>query len=210
MPAGYVIAQLKVTNPENYKEYVEKVTPLVKKFGGEFLVRAGEFQIFDGETNFPRIIILIEFCEESGSPDLPYYMEDCKEIIGDVDLVICLDSGAGNYEQFWTTVSLRGMIACKLQVNVLKEGVHSGSASGVVPSPFRLLSKLINRLEDSDTGKIDLENLNVEIPDERKVQALEMVECLGNWEEEFPWYGNTKPSTSDSYESMLTGLGGLP
>ena len=58
MPAGYVIAQLKVTNPENYKEYVEKVTPLVKKFGGEFLVRAGEFQIFDGETNFPRIIIL--------------------------------------------------------------------------------------------------------------------------------------------------------
>ena len=58
MPAGYVIAQLKVTNSENYKEYVEKVTPLVKKFGGEFLVRAGEFQIFDGETNFPRIIIL--------------------------------------------------------------------------------------------------------------------------------------------------------
>ena len=58
MPAGYVIAQLKVTNPENYKEYVEKVTPLVKKFGGEFLVRAGEFQIFDGETKFPRIIIL--------------------------------------------------------------------------------------------------------------------------------------------------------
>ena len=58
MPAGYVIAQLKVTNPENYKVYVEKVTPLVKKFGGEFLVRAGEFQIFDGETKFPRIIIL--------------------------------------------------------------------------------------------------------------------------------------------------------
>ena len=58
MPAGYVIAQLKVTNPENYKEYVEKVTPLVKKYGGEFLVRAGEFQIFDGETKFPRIIIL--------------------------------------------------------------------------------------------------------------------------------------------------------
>ena len=154
-------------------------------------------------VSLPRIIILIEFCEESGSPDLPYYMEDCKDIIGDVDLVICLDSGAGNYEQFWSTVSLRGMIACKLQINVLKEGVHSGSASGVVPSPFRLLSKLISRLEDSDTGKIDLENLNVEIPEERKVQALEMVECLGNWEKEFPWYGNTKPSTSDSYESML-------
>ena len=54
MPSGYVIAQLKITNPENYKEYVEKVNPIVKKFGGEFLVRAGEFQIFDGETNFPK------------------------------------------------------------------------------------------------------------------------------------------------------------
>ena len=58
MPAGFVIAQLKVTNPENYKEYVEKVTPIVKKFGGEFLVRNGEYKIFDGETQFPRIIIL--------------------------------------------------------------------------------------------------------------------------------------------------------
>ena len=58
MPAGYVIAQLKITNPENYKEYVEKVNPIVKKFGGEFLVRGGEFQIFDGETKFPRIIVL--------------------------------------------------------------------------------------------------------------------------------------------------------
>ena len=58
MSAGYVIAQLKITNPENYKEYVEKVNPIVKKFGGEFLVRGGEFQIFDGETKFPRIIVL--------------------------------------------------------------------------------------------------------------------------------------------------------
>ena len=58
MSAGYVIAQLKITNPENYKEYIEKVNPIIKKFGGEYLVRAGEYQIFDGETNFPRIIIL--------------------------------------------------------------------------------------------------------------------------------------------------------
>ena len=58
MPAGYVIAQLRVTNPENYKEYIEKVNPIVKKFDGEFLVRNGEYQIFDGETKFPRIIVL--------------------------------------------------------------------------------------------------------------------------------------------------------
>ena len=58
MPAGYVIAQLRVTNPENYKEYIEKVNPIVKKFDGEFLVRNCEYQIFDGETKFPRIIVL--------------------------------------------------------------------------------------------------------------------------------------------------------
>ena len=58
MSAGYVIAQLRVTNPENYKEYIEKVNPIVKKFDGEFLVRNGEYKIFDGETNFPRIIVL--------------------------------------------------------------------------------------------------------------------------------------------------------
>ena len=57
MPVGYVIAQLGVTNPENYKEYVEKVTPIVKKFGGEFLVRAGEFQIFDGEQTFLELLV---------------------------------------------------------------------------------------------------------------------------------------------------------
>ena len=93
----------------------------------------------DQSLPLPRIVILIEFCEESGSPDLPYYINEYADIIGNVDLVVCLDSGAGNYDQFWTTVSLRGMVACELRVDVLTEGVHSGSASGLVPSSFRVL-----------------------------------------------------------------------
>ena len=58
MSAGYVIAQLKVTNPENYKEYVNKVTDVVQKFGGEYLVRNGEYQCVEGETKFPRIVVI--------------------------------------------------------------------------------------------------------------------------------------------------------
>ena len=58
MPDGYVIAQLKVTNPENYKEYVEKVPKVIKKFGGEYLARGGEHQVFEGEDNLPRIVII--------------------------------------------------------------------------------------------------------------------------------------------------------
>ena len=58
MSAGYVIAQLKIINPESYKEYIEKVTDVIKKFGGEYLARGGEHKVFEGEDNFPRIIIL--------------------------------------------------------------------------------------------------------------------------------------------------------
>ena len=58
MSAGYVIAQLKVTNPENYREYVEKVPDVIKKYGGEYLVRGGEHQVVEGEDKFPRIVII--------------------------------------------------------------------------------------------------------------------------------------------------------
>ena len=58
MSAGYVIVQLKVTNPEYYKEYVSQVSEVVKKFGGEYLVRNGEYQVVEGEDNFPRIVII--------------------------------------------------------------------------------------------------------------------------------------------------------
>ena len=115
--------------------------------------------LFDQNLETPRVLIFIEFCEESGSPDLPHYMDKCSKRIGNPDLVICLDSGAGDYKRFWTTTSLRGLIGCSLKVGVLEEGVHSGGASGHVPSSFRIARQLLSRLEDENTGEIKLKEL---------------------------------------------------
>ncbi len=168
----------------------------------------------------PRIVILIEFCEESGSPDLPYYIDEYEDIIGTVDLVVCLDSGAGNYEQFWTTVSLRGMVACELRADVLTEGVHSGSASGLVPSSFRILRQLISRIEDKTSGEVKLKEFHTNIPDHRIAEVQTMVDALDGKTEAFPWIENMQPSTDDPVEGTLrrtwkpalsfVGLDGIP
>ena len=118
-----------------------------------------------------RCVILIEGCEESGSYDLPYYIDFLKDRIGTPSLVICLDSGAGNYDQLWCTTTLRGMIAGTLSVEVLEEGVHSGDASGIVPSSFRILRQLIDRLEDQATGAIKPAVFHADIPAQRREQA---------------------------------------
>jgi acetylornithine deacetylase/succinyl-diaminopimelate desuccinylase-like protein len=97
-------------------------------------------------------VVLIEACEESGSYDLPYYVDHLAQRIGSPSLVVCLDSGCGNYDQLWMTTSLRGMASGTLTVEVLDEGVHSGDASGIVPSSFRILRRLLSRLEDEETG----------------------------------------------------------
>ena len=157
----------------------------------------------DQNINHPRIIILIEFSEESGSPDLPFYMDHCASIIGKPDLVVCLDSGARNYEQFWTTTSLRGLIGCTVRVDVLTEGVHSGSASGLVPSSFRVLRQLLSRLEDEKTGKIILKDLNVNIPERRIEDAKKMVDALAGELDQFPWHGLMNATTSDPIEGTL-------
>jgi len=171
-------------------------------------------------VKLPRIVILIEFCEESGSPDLPYYIDEHKDIVGDVDLVVCLDSGAGNYEQFWSTVSLRGMIACELRADVLTEGVHSGSASGLVPSSFRILRQLISRIEDEVTGKIKIQELHSKVPSHRIKEIEKMVATLNENPESFPWHKDMKPSTDHPIKGMMNrtweptlsivGVDGLP
>ena len=156
------------------------------------------------KIDHPRILVLIEFSEESGSPDLPHYMDSCSDIIGSPDLVICLDSGAGDYKRFWTTTSLRGLIGLKMKVSVLKEGVHSGGASGHVPSSFRVARSLLSRLEDEKTGEILLEELNTEIPNYRIEETKNLVSILGNEVvEEFPWKNGMKPSTDDNVEGVL-------
>lgn len=126
-----------------------------------------------------RCVVLIEACEESGSYDLPAYVDHLAERIGKPSLVVCLDSGCGNYEQLWCTTSLRGLAGGNLRVDVLHEGVHSGSASGVVPSSFRLLRQLLSRIEDEATGQLKLDGLHVDIPAERITQAEKAAEVLG-------------------------------
>ena len=168
-----------------------------------------------------RCVVLIEACEESGSYDLPAYVDHLTQRIGKPSLVVCLDSGCGNYEQLWCTTSLRGLAGGDLRVDVLSEGVHSGDASGVVPSSFRLLRQLLSRVEDEATGKMKLEGLYAEIPAERQQQAAKAAEVLGDEVfAKFPFLPGMTPMNSDRAELVLnrtwrpalsiTGVGGIP
>jgi len=151
-----------------------------------------------------RCVVLIEAGEESGSPDLPAYVEHLATRIGSPSLVICLDSGCGNYDQLWLTTSLRGMTAGRLTVEVLDEGVHSGDASGVVPDSFRLARALLSRVEDAATGQVLPPVCNVEIPAERVRQAKVAAQALGeNAWRKFPFAGGTRPVTGDIAELLL-------
>ncbi len=177
----------------------------------------------------PRIVGLIETCEESGSYDLLPYIEALRPRLGDVALVVCLDSGAGNYDQLWLTTSLRGLASGTLKVEILTEGVHSGDASGLVPSSFRILRQVLDRLEDSKTGRLLPASFHCEIPADRLQQARATAAILG--EEvyrRFPWAhwdcnGSTAfalPTTTDPLQALInrtwtptlsvTGADGLP
>jgi acetylornithine deacetylase/succinyl-diaminopimelate desuccinylase-like protein len=168
-----------------------------------------------------RCVLLIETCEESGSYDLPAYIEHLADRIGSPSLVVCLDSGAGNYEQMWITSSLRGMAAGTLHVDILTEGVHSGMASGIVPSSFRIARQLISRLEDEATGRILPETLNVEVPEQRHRQLAAVADKLGEGvHDSLPWVDGARPVGETPLERLLarnwgpalavTGAGGLP
>jgi len=160
----------------------------------------------------PRIVGLIETCEESGSADLLPYVDALRPRLGDVGLVICLDSGAGNYDQLWLTTSLRGMASGVLKVEVLTEGIHSGDASGLVPSSFRILRHVLDRLEDSATGRLLPASFHCQVPPERVAQARATADILGDEiHKRFPWAshdcgGSTTfalPTTTDPVEALL-------
>ena len=178
----------------------------------------------------PRCVGIIETCEESGSPDLPEYLAKLAPRFGDVQLVAGLDSGCGNYEQLWMTTSLRGLAGGTLTVEILDEGVHSGKASGIVPSSFRIARQLLNRLDDPETGRLIDPAFHAAIPAERLEQAKAAGDILGDqvWKE-FPWVGcnhgpdahaHALPTTKDPVEAILnrswrpalsvTGAGGFP
>lgn len=169
----------------------------------------------------PRCVVLIETSEESGSPDLPAYMQALAPRMGAPDLVIGLDSGCGDYARLWATTSLRGMVGGTLEVQVLDEGVHSGDASGIVPSSFRIARQLLSRLEDEQTGAILPSEFHADIPLERQRQAALVAQILGpTVYQKFPFHGQTQALSQDLVELVLnrawrptlsvTGADGLP
>jgi acetylornithine deacetylase/succinyl-diaminopimelate desuccinylase-like protein len=174
----------------------------------------------------PRVVGLIETCEESGSFDLPHYLEALKPRLGNVCLVVCLDSGAGNYDQLWLTTSLRGMVSGVLKVEILTEGVHSGDASGLVPSSFRILRQVLDRLEDSKTGELLPQDFHCAVPPARLKEAQAAGAILRDEVyKRFPWACGADgapalPTTTDPAQALInrtwkptlsiTGVDGLP
>ena len=150
-----------------------------------------------------RCLVLIEACEESGSYDLPAYVDHLASRIGTPSLVVCLDSGCGNYDQLWGTTSLRGTVGGVLGVEVLREGVHSGDASGIVPASFRIFRQLLSRLEDEKTGAV-ISDFHVTVPADRLAQAKVVAQVLkDDVYTHFPFVPGARPIASDLTELVL-------
>lgn len=177
--------------------------------------------LHDQNISHPRCVIIIEACEESGSDDLPYYIDQLQDRLGKPELIICLDSGCGNYQQLWCTTSLRGLVTGEINIEVLTAGVHSGNGGGIVPTTTLVLRQLLTRIEDEHTGEILPQQLKVAIPAQRLQQATVAADALKNQVySEFPWKVSTKPLANNLEELILnrtwraalsiTGAEGLP
>jgi len=173
------------------------------------------------QVRLPRCVLLIEACEESGSIDLPAHLAALGETLGEPSLVVCLDAECGNYEQVWCTTSLRGNLVGTLRVRVLTEGVHSGMATGIAPTPFRILEQLLARIESPVTGDLLLDELHVSIPADRRAQASAAAQVLGSAvADKLPWVSGVQAVSNDPTELIInnswratlavTGADGLP
>ena len=154
----------------------------------------------------PKATFLIETCEESGSFDLPAYLDELSDLLGTPNLVVVMDSGAGDYERLWVTTSLRGLVGGTLRVGVSKEGVHSGMAGGIIPSSFRIARSLVSRIEDEETGQVLLPELSVDISEELRGEADGIANVLGNkvWTD-LPALEGVEPQTPGLSEIILSG-----
>jgi len=172
-------------------------------------------------TPHPRVIVLIEASEESGSPDLPAHLDALGPRIGRPDLVICLDSGCLTYDRLWTTSSLRGNLVAEVEVDVLTEGVHSGYAGGVVPSSFRVLRRLLSRIEDEATGRVLLPELQADVPARHRADlaavADELPDAVSRSLPTVPGLVLAGPSEADRFVARawapavaVTGMDGIP
>jgi acetylornithine deacetylase/succinyl-diaminopimelate desuccinylase-like protein len=150
-----------------------------------------------------RCVVLIEASEESGSPDLPAHLDLLGDRLGEPSLVVALDSWCGDWDRLWVTTSLRGLLDMTLRVDVLTEGVHSGSAGGVVPSSFRILRTLLSRIEDEQTGELLVRELHADIPDHRLRQLTATAPELGEFSARFPFAGGTRPEKASTEQHLI-------
>jgi acetylornithine deacetylase/succinyl-diaminopimelate desuccinylase-like protein len=173
------------------------------------------------QVRLPRCVVLIEASEESGSDDLPAHLAALGDAIGEPSLVVCLDAECGNYDQVWCTTSLRGNLVGTLRIRVLTEGVHSGMATGIAPTPFRILEQLLARIESPVTGDLLLDELHVNMPPDRRAQASAAARVLGEAVAgKLPWAKGVQPVSNDPTELIInstwratlavTGADGLP
>lgn len=157
-----------------------------------------------GGGGHARAVVLLETGEESGSPDLPAYIEHLAGRLGDVTLVVCLDAGGGDYERLWLTASLRGVVQATVTVRILETALHSGIASGIVPSSFRVMRLLLDRLENPATGRILVPEMNVEIPEERLADARAVAALdPGAPGRAWPLVPGARPVSEDDVELIL-------
>lgn len=168
-----------------------------------------------------RLVVLIEASEESGSPDLPAHLIALRDRIGTPSLVLCLDSGCLDDQRLWVTTSLRGLVSCTLTVQILEHGIHSGAASGIVPSSFRIIRQLLDRVEDSVTGEILLPEMHVSTPPDRVAQAsATAAEFPEPTSTHLPFVEGARPVVDDAAAQLLahtwqptlsiTGVAGIP
>jgi acetylornithine deacetylase/succinyl-diaminopimelate desuccinylase-like protein len=157
----------------------------------------------DQGVSHPTCRFLIETGEESGSPDLPLYLDELESVLGIPDLVIVLDTGGIDYDRLWVTESLRGIVAGTLSVKVSSVGVHSGHGSGVMPSSFRLARQLLSRIEDENTGEIKPEWLHIEITDKMKEQAKKIVDMNSDSVDDFPLLEGVEKQVNDPLDIFL-------
>jgi acetylornithine deacetylase/succinyl-diaminopimelate desuccinylase-like protein len=151
-----------------------------------------------------RCVLLIEASEESGSIHLPAHLDALGSSIGEPSLVVCLDAECGNYDQLWSTTSLRGNLVGQLTVRVLTEGAHSGLASGIAPAPFRIIQQLLERIEDPMTGELRLKELQAEIPKDRRAQITLAADVLGSHIlDKVPFAAGAQPVSFDSAQLLI-------
>ena len=151
-----------------------------------------------------RVVLFFETDEESGSKDLIYFLEKNKNHVGNPDLVICLDSGCADYNHMCLTTTLRGVMNFRVKVEVLKNGVHSGMGSGIVPDSFRIGRKIIEQIEVSDNGQLLLEDFYTNIPDDKYKEACDLVKSVGGKVDfQFPFLDGVHPTVEDGLKQYL-------